>query len=53
MSDAEIAAFRAEVSDCVGPNEPTCERCRGNARRAAALAAAGARTANGGVADGR
>jgi hypothetical protein len=50
MTDAEVLAFRKEVADCVGPNEATCERCRGDARRAAAFAAAGARTANGGVA---
>jgi len=53
MTGAEVLAFRNEVADCVAPDEATCERCRGNLRRAAALAAAGARTADGGVADGR
>ena len=53
MTGAEVVAFRNEVADCVAPDEATCERCRGNLRRAAALAAAGARTADGGIADGR
>ena len=50
MSDAEVLAFRNEVADCVAPNEPTCERCRGNARRAAQQAVADAKAAYVGVA---
>jgi hypothetical protein len=50
MTDAEVLAFRNEVADCVAPNEPTCERCRGMQRRAAEQAIADANAAYVGVA---
>lgn len=34
MSASDVIDFRAEVADCVGPDEAVCEVCRGNARRA-------------------
>jgi hypothetical protein len=40
MSGVEVLEFRKSVADCIAPTEPTCERCRGQQRRAAEQAVA-------------
>lgn len=39
MTGVEVFAFRNELADIIGEDEPTCERCRGKQRRAKAAAA--------------